>query len=207
MSEELDVVEPDRVFSPTAFDKAEKVEEVGILYLKGYRVSEISELTNLNKKTVNNYIDQYKAYVEKQVQDDPYFLEQTQYNTLMVLKEFDEISKEAWETVEIATRDGLVGGRNQALKLALDIAGKKAQVLQLMGGQRTDSEYIARMQKAETVNNIISNVIRDVIAHCDECRVRAAPMLKEAFAMMREADGGVETASSDLDIEDADIVD
>lgn len=190
MTEQADLVKPDKTYLPTAFDKAEVVENVGILYLKGYRISEIAELTGLNKKTVNSYIDQYKIYVQEKVENDPYFLEQTQFNTLMVLKEFDEISKEAWETVEIATRDGLVGGRNQALKLALDVAGKKAQVLQLMGGQKTDSEYIARMQKAETVNGIISNVIRDVVAHCDECRTRAAPMLREAFALMQEEQDG-----------------
>ena len=188
MSENTEIIKPDASYLPTAFDKTEKIEDVGILYLKGYRISEISELTGLNKKTVTSYIDQYKNHVQAQVQDDPYFLEQTQYNTLMVLKEFDEISKEAWETVEIATRDGLVGGRNQALKLALDIAGKKAQVLQLMSGHKTDSEYIARMQKAETVNEIISNVVRDVIAHCDDCRVRAAPMLREAFALMKDSE-------------------
>jgi hypothetical protein len=32
-----------------------------------------------------------------------------------------------------------------------------------MGGNQADSEYIARMQRAESVNQVLSKVLRDVI--------------------------------------------
>lgn len=192
----------------TIFDKAKKVEQVGLLHLKGYSVSDIAELERISSNTVRDYVGQYKIYLEDRAEDDPYFLEKVQFNTIKALAEFDEISKEAWETVEIATREGMVSGRNQALKLCLDIATKKAQLHQLMGGTKTDGEYIARMQKAETVNQIISKVVKDIIADCEVCKPKARKSLQEAFAMMNSDD---RSSSEDIDegeeIEDAEIVD
>jgi predicted transcriptional regulator len=194
--------------SETIFDKAKKVEQVGLLHLKGYSSSDIAELESISAPTVREYISQYKIFLENQAEEDPYFLEKVQFNTIKALAEFDEISKEAWETVEIATREGMVSARNQALKLCLDIATKKAQLHQLMGTAKTDGEYIARMQKAETVNQIISKVIRDIVANCEDCKEKARPMLREAFSMMN--DGGFESpkeAEESLDFEDAEIID
>jgi predicted transcriptional regulator len=184
----------------TILDRAERVEQVGLLYLKGYRVSEIAELQDISRATVNSYIEQYKDWINRKVDDDPYFLERVQHNTLKALSEVDEISKEAWETVEIATREGMVSARTQAIKLCLDIATKKAQLNQLLGGNnKADAEYIARMQRAETVNQMVSNGVRDVIAHCDNCRDKLGPILREIFAMMSE--------NGSHDIVDAEIVD
>lgn len=190
----------------TVFDKAKKVERVGLLSLKGYSISEISELESVAPNTVRDYISQYKMHLENMAEDDPYFLEKVQFNTIKALAEFDEISKEAWETVEIATREGMVSGRNQALKLCLDIATKKAQLHQLMGGSKTDGEYIARMQKAETVNQVISKVVKDIIADCDVCKPKAQVALREAFAMMNTEQQDEEDLEESL-IEDAEIID
>lgn len=185
----------------TIFDRAEQVEQVGLLYLKGYRVSEIAELENLSRPTVNSYIEQYKDWINRKVDDDPYFLERVQHNTLKALSEVDEISKEAWETVEIATREGMVSARTQAIKLCLDIATKKAQLNQLLGGNnKADAEYIARMQRAETVNQMVSGAVRDVVAHCEVCRDKLKPILREVFSMMNES------SDQDDNIVDAEIV-
>jgi predicted transcriptional regulator/bacterioferritin-associated ferredoxin len=199
-------------YQDTILDRAQVVEQVGLYKLKGYRISEISELTGVSQNTVREYISQYERWIEKQVEDDPYFLEKVQHNTLRAMNELDEISKEAWETVEIATREGMVSARNQALKLCLDVSTKKAQLFQLMGGgNKSDSEYIARMQRAETVNQLISNVIRDVISECPKCRDLAKPMLREAFAMMevdnREGFATPKEAEDHLDFEDGEIID
>lgn len=186
----------------TLLDKAEKVEQVGLLYLKGYRISEIAEIEGLSRPTVNSYVEQYKSWINKKVDNDPYFLERVQHNTLKALSELDEISKEAWETVEIATREGMVSGRTQSLKLCLDIATKKAQLNQLLGGNnKADAEYIARMQRAETVNQMVSNAVRDTVAHCPNCSENLKPILREIFAMMSTEDSG------DSGVVDAEVID
>lgn len=141
------------------------IEDAGILHVKGYSYHEIASLLSLPVDRVKDYISQYKAILQNRADDDPYFLEKIQFNTIKALQEFDQISKEAWETVSIATDHGMVAARIQALKLASDVAAKKAQLHKLIGTTNgTDNDYIARMQKAENVNQILSKILRDVIS-------------------------------------------
>lgn len=202
MTTDLEVVTND------PYEKIREIEEIGLLHLKGYKNSEIQQLTNKGQPFIREAIKTFKQNLEKQVDDDPWFLEKVQYNTLKTLAEMDEISKEAWESVAVADREGILSMRNQALKLALDVASKKAQLLQLMGGTNSDNEYIARMQKAETVNSIISKVVRDVIADCPVCRDKARVALREAFALMDDEGSfmGAKEAEGTLDYEDAIII-
>jgi hypothetical protein len=161
------------------------VEEAGLLHLKGYRMSEIADQVGVSPHTAKQYVQEYLILVQSQIDADPHFLEKMQFNTLKILKELDEISKESWETVEIATQNGMVGSRVQALKLLSDLTTKKAQLHQLLGGgQKTDAEHYARTQKAEAVNQILSDVIKDIISECEHCRERARVMLAQAFSMM-----------------------
>lgn len=199
MHEEIELSEEE-----TIFDKAARVQEIGLLSLQGYTYTDIRERTGLSIPTIKSYVNQYKSHIQKSADDNPYFLEETQYNTLVLLAELDNLSKEAYETVEIATREGMVPARTQAIKLALDVATKKAALYQLMGGTKTDGEYIARMQKAETVNQLVSKVIRDIVKECDVCRDKAKVALREAFAMMEsdEKFDSADDAADHLDFED-----
>lgn len=149
----------------TILDQLKDIEDAGVLHVKGYSYHEIASLLSINTNKAKEYIEQYKLIIQRQADDDPYFLEKIQFNTIKALQEFDQISKEAWETVSIATDHGMIAARIQALKLASDIASKKAQLHKLIGAATsTDNDYIARMQKAENVNQILSKILRDVIS-------------------------------------------
>lgn len=185
------------------------IEDAGILHIKGYSYSEIGSLLSVSSSKAKEYVQQYKNFLQKKADEDPYFLEKIQFNTIKALQEFDQISKEAWETVNIATDHGMVAVRIQALKLASDIAGKKAQLHKLIsGGNSTDSDYIARMQKAESVNQILSKILRDVISKYPEIAEEVRKELALAFEIMN---GNAESASdpdtyNTTDIDDAEIV-
>lgn len=185
------------------------IEDAGILHVKGYSYSEIGSLLSVSSGKAKEYVQQYRNFLQKKADEDPYFLEKIQFNTIKALQEFDQISKEAWETVNIATDHGMVAVRIQALKLASDIAGKKAQLHKLIsGGNSTDSDYIARMQKAESVNQILSKILRDVISKYPEIAEEVRKELSLAFEIMN---GNAESASdpdtyNTTDIDDAEIV-
>jgi hypothetical protein len=179
------------------FDKMRVIEDAGQLHVKGYSYHEIATLLSLKIGEAKEYINEYKKILNRQAEDDPYFLERIQFNTIKALQEFDQLSKEAWETVNIATDHGMVPARIQALKLAADIANKKAQLHKLMSGTSGDSDYIARMQKAENVNQTLSRVLRDVISKYPEIADEVRRELSTAFEIM----------TNDDDIEDAEIVD
>jgi hypothetical protein len=103
----------------------------------------------------------------------------------------------------------MVAVRIQALKLASDIAGKKAQLHKLIGGTNsTDGDYIARMQKAENVNQILSKILRDVIAKHPSIAEEVRRELEVAFEIMNgsaESVSNPETYSSDK-YDDAEVV-
>ena len=98
-------------------DEVRDIQEAGILHVKGYSNHEIASLLSINVNKAKEYVGQYKLILEDQADHDPYFLEKLQFNTLKALDEFDQISKEAWETVSIATDHGMVAQRIQALKI------------------------------------------------------------------------------------------
>jgi predicted transcriptional regulator len=184
------------------------IEDAGIMHVKGYSYRDIGSLLNVSVTKAKEYVNQYKEIIQKQADDDPYFLEKIQFNTIKALQEFDQISKEAWETVNIATDHGMVAVRIQALKLASDIAGKKAQLHKLIGGTNsTDSEYIARMQKAENVNQILSKILRDVISKYPDIAEQVRRELEVAFEIMNGDSAAPSNPRTYDDIEDAEEVD
>lgn len=188
-------IEP--IVEKTILDKIRTVEDAGQLYVKGYSYHEIATLLSIKTGEAKEYINEYKKILNRQAEEDPYFLERIQFNTIKALQEFDQLSKEAWETVNIATDHGMVPARIQAIKLAADIANKKAQLHKLMGGTSGDSDYIARMQKAENVNQILSRVLRDVISKYPDIADEVRRELAVAFDIM---------SSVEDDIEDAEVI-
>jgi len=174
----------ERYQGETLIDEIKKVEEVGLLYVKGYSYSEIAQLLSQPIDKTKDYIKEYKKILNRQAEDDPYFLEKLQFNTIKALQEFDQLSKEAWETVNIATDHGMVPARIQAIKLAGELATKKAQLHKLLSGTQADNVYIERMQKAENVNQMLSKVLRDVIAKHPEIANEVRKELEIAFAIM-----------------------
>ncbi|MAG72850.1 hypothetical protein CL620_00920 [archaeon] len=191
-----DVIESDDRLS--LIDKLELVDQVGMYHIKGYSVPEISSLMDVDKSEVREMIDEYRLILNRQAESDPYFLERVQLNTIKALNEFDEIGKESWETVSIATDHGMVSARIQALKLCTEVAHKKAQLHQLMNNNQTDVEYVARMQRAESVNALLSKIVRDVIAQYPDIRDKVQRDLAEAFEVL---DDGVIDMTDDKTLE------
>lgn len=174
----------ERTDGKTLIEKLKDVEDVGTLHVKGYSMHEIASLMAMKTNDVKFYIEEYKKILSKQVEEDPYFLERVQFNTIKALQEFDQLSKEAWETINIATDHGMVPARIQAIKLAGELATKKAQLHKLLGVNTSDGEYIQRMQKAENVNQILSRVLRDVISKHPEIADAVRKELAIAFEIM-----------------------
>lgn len=168
----------------TMLERLKDVEQCGLLRVKGYSYGDIASFMSISVNEVKSNIEEYKKIIQKQVDEDPYFLEKVQFNTIKALTEFDELSKEAWETISIATDHGMVSARIQAIKLAGEIAKNKAQLHKLLGSSTSDGEYIARMQKAESVNQILSKILRDVISKYPEIAEEVRKELAIAFEIM-----------------------
>ena len=183
MSNEIEEFDEDDNYV-TIYDKLEEIETCGILHLKGYKTSEIVQHTGLNPREIRNNIKEFDAMMKKRALNEPHYLDQTNYHTFRAEGELQEVKKELWESVEIASQHAMVSARNQALKTILDAIKVQGQITQVIGGSGTDAEYINRMQKAEMVNQIVSEIIRDIVSDCERCSALAKDQLRKAFMNM-----------------------
>lgn len=164
-------------------EKFEKLEKVAELHLKGFNYSQISRELDITPAHAKHLVDEYKDFVRDRAQEDPDLLDRLVENTMEVLETMNMISKEAWETYEQAKEFEMIQQRNAGLKNLMDINERKAKLLNLMGGN-ADSGSTARLRRAEQVNDIVSSIIKEVIADCPNCRVEAQIKLQEAFSLM-----------------------
>jgi len=186
-------------------EKVETLEKVAELYLKGYKPAEIARDLDLSPSQVRSHIKEYKEYIAGRVNEDPEFLDRLQENTLEALDRFDTLLREAWQTYETAKSADMLNQQINGMKLIKELEIERAKLLQLMGA-KVDSGMMARMQKAEQVNEIVSRIIKEVVAQCDHCKAEVMPRLAEAFAMMNKHDEAVDIHPIEDDIEDVEIV-
>lgn len=179
------------------------LEKVSQLYLKDYKPAEIGRALDLTPRQVRYYISEYKSYISHRVEEDPEFLDRLENNTMEALERLGMLIKEAWDTYETAKNNDLVAQQTNLLKVAGDFEDKRAKLLQLMGA-KVDSGMTARMQRAERVNDIVSNIIKEIVSKCDVCKIEVAPRLAEAFAVMNREEEAVDMEP--VDVEDAEII-
>lgn len=177
--------------TPELIEEYNDTEQAGLLKLKGYNYTEIAQEMGITPKKAKAYVQKYMELIRFQATSDPDFLDRVEENTILFLKQFDELSKEAWETVKISTDQGSLSSRINSLKLAGEFLSQKGKLLQLMGG-KVDSSYIARMARAESVNLILASIIKEIISTCDVCRPEAHRRLQEAFAAMGSVEDALE---------------
>ena len=164
-------------------ERIDTMEKVAELHLKGYKPSEIGRELSLSPAQTKHYVSQYKEYIANKVAHDPDFLDRIQDNTIEALERLDQLIKEGWETYETAKANDMINQQINLMKVVGGFEQQRANLLQLMGA-KMDGGMMQRMQKAERVNEIVSRVIKEIVADCDRCKVQVQPRLAEAFAMM-----------------------
>lgn len=172
-------------------DKIEMVEKVGELHLKSYKPAEIARRLGISPAQAKAYVEDYKVLIQRKVEQDPEFMERIGENTIEALERMDSIVAEAWATYETAKDNDMINQQINLLKVCGDLEDKRAKLLQLMGA-KVDSGMMARMQRAERVNEIVSRIIKDVVIDCPRCKVEVMTRLAEAFDLMNQAEQAVE---------------
>jgi transcription elongation factor Elf1 len=187
-------------------EKIELLDQVAELMPKGYNEREIARALDIPLNQAKMLVKEYHEAISKRVMDDPDFLDRLQENTMAALEGMDMIIRETWEAYDSAKAMDMIPQMTNLLKLAGDLAEKRAKLLQLMGA-KVDSGFMARMNRLEQVNDIVSRVLKETIAHCDKCRMEAQVRLAEAFQIMNRADEVVDMEPIEDDTVDAEIID
>jgi hypothetical protein len=172
-------------------EKLDTLEKVGELYLKSYKPAEIARRLNISPAQAKAYIEDYKVVVDKKFQNDPEFLDRIGENTLVAIERMEAIVAETWETYEYAKDNEMINQQINLLKLSATHEQQLSNLLQLAGA-KVDSGMMARMQKAERVNEIVTRVIKEVSGDCPKCRHEVMARLAEAFELMNKQAEAVE---------------
>ena len=84
MTTELDTTQESQ--SPSIVNELDDIEEAGLMYIKGYKVSEISTVMNITPKKARKYINDYKQVLSRRTEEDPYFLSTVFYKNFQVVE-------------------------------------------------------------------------------------------------------------------------
>lgn len=185
--------------------KLDLLEKVGELHLKSYKPAEIARRLDISPAQAKSLIRDYQEVLANRVSQDPEFLDRIAENTIEALERMDDIVAEANLAYETAKDNEMINQQIGLLKLRGDLEDKRAKLLQLMGA-KIDSGMMARMNKAERVNEIVTRTIKEVVGDCPKCRVEVMPALAEAFSLMNKMEEAAEMTPVDDDIIDVEVV-
>lgn len=171
-------------------EKAELIQEIAQMSMRGKTQADIAREKGISTVTVRAYIDQWQGYVKDKATSDPELLDRFLENSLQFIENFDLLIKNAWEVHEEAKEAGVVTARLQAIKVIQELTAQKARLYQLLG-PRVDTNYLEKAKRAERVNDILSHIIQDTVRDCDVCMPLVWERLQEAFSLMNAGARGL----------------
>jgi transposase-like protein len=164
-------------------ERAELIQEVAALAMQGYSQADIARQKGIAASTVRVYLREWESYIKTKASDNPELFDKVLENSLRFIENYDMMLKNAWEVHDESKDAGVPATRLSSLKLIQEITAQKARFYQLLG-PRTETNYLEKAKRAERVNEVLSEILRDTVADCDRCSNLAWDKLREAFQMM-----------------------
>ena len=160
------------------FDNMNRVVEE---LLKGSNPTQIAKDLNISRAAVLEYIDDWKNIISQ----DNRVRERAKEALSGADQHYAMIIKRAWETVEQADANNQLNNKTAALKLVADIEQKRMDMLH-KAGVLEDSELASQMLETERKQEILMNILKEVTANCDHCKVEVARRLSQATNKVEE---------------------
>lgn len=165
------------------YEEFEMMKEVAKAAMKGKSPRDIGDELELSTRAVNNYLREYKKWVINEAEQDADLANQFMVNIKESYEHYKLLDEEVWNTIEFCERHEIVGQKIQALKLASSIQSQRDKLIQ-MTGAKEDAGLREQFRRAQEVNQILSDVLQEVSAHCESCKIEVRLRLTEAFAKM-----------------------
>lgn len=182
----------------TDIEEYDVMQQVGELVMEGNNLSQIASSLNITPYMAKKYRDNWRSWLAREAQENTDFTERAVQLVFETLENYDKLKRELWQTVEYCEDNDLPAQKITALKSIAQIEKERAHVLQT-SGIKADSHMVARMHKAERVNEGLSKILKEVVVHCDNCRAEVFSRLSE---FMQDFNGTVHP----VDIIDAEVV-
>lgn len=184
--------------SDSAIELFDMMQKVGELAMQGHNLNQIADRLDISPYMAKKHRDDWRTWLSREAQENTDFTERAVQLVFETLESYDKLKRSLWETVEYCDDNDLPAQKITALKSIAQIEKERAHVLQT-SGIKADSHMVARMHKAERVNEGLSKILKEVVAHCDSCRGEVFSRLAD---FMQDFNGHV----APIEIIDADVV-
>jgi len=159
-------------------DLYDKMHDVAKLHMKGFNPTEISRELDLKRTDVIKYIGDWQEWIRKMAESS----QDVKDRVMDILFESDQhyalVIKESWDTVEEAKLNSELGNKTQALKLIAQITKDRVSMFQA-AGLNQDTELAEQLQRTEHQQEVLKEILRDVTAHCENCKIEVRKRLSE----------------------------
>lgn len=153
------------------FDRMNRVVEE---LLKGSTPTQIATTTGLKRAEVLEHIDEWKEVVK----NDSGARDKAKEAISAADQHYAMLIREAHDLAKEAKMQGQLSVQATAIKLALDIQGKKVTMLQDVG-LLENNELASQIADTERKQEILVKILKEVSATCPKCKLEVSKRLSQ----------------------------
>lgn len=152
----------------------EEVNSVAAEYIKGKDASAISKELDIPRNRVLNLLNEWRDMVANN--------EAIRIRAREALagadQHYNHLIRQTYEVIEEATTTSNLSAKTAAIKLVMDIEGKRIEMLQ-KAGLLENKELADQLLEQERKQDVLIRVLREVSGECPKCRSEVARRLAE----------------------------
>ena len=143
-------------------------------YLKGIEPTQISKELSMPRQKVVGYINEWKAMAS----DNSVIRARAKEALAGADIHYNKLISKAYEVIDDATTTANLTAKTAAIKLVMDIEGKRIDMLQ-KAGLLENKELAEEMIEIERKQDILKNILRDIATEHPEIRDKIMRRLSE----------------------------
>lgn len=152
----------------------EEVNKVAAEYIKGKDASAISKELDIPRNRVLNLLNEWRDMVANN--------EAVRVRAREALagadQHYNHLIRQAYEVIDDANIASNLGAKTTAIKLIMDIEGKRIDMLQ-KAGLLENKELADQLLEQERKQDVLIKILREVSGECSKCRNEVARRLAE----------------------------
>lgn len=143
-------------------------------YLKGIEPTQISKELDMPRQKVVGYINEWKVMAS----DNAVIRARAKEALAGADIHYNKLISKAYEVIEDATTTANLGAKTAAIKLVMDIEGKRIDMLQ-KAGLLENKELAEEMLEIERKQDVLVNILKDIASEHPEIRDKIMRRLSE----------------------------
>ena len=152
----------------------EEVNRVASEYIKGNDESTIAKQLDIPRNRVVKLLNEWRGMIA----NNEAIRARAKEALASADQHYNKLIQKAYEVVQDADTQGVLGDKTKALKLILDIETRRMDMLQ-KAGLLENKELADQLIEQERKQEILLGILKDVVGSCDKCKYEVARRLAD----------------------------